>query len=318
MPRRGKRVPASTGSDGTCQARPAAGLGEYPRTARWDAAEVLRQLGRSTGIELTNAGRCPGGQIGAYYVRWPDGHLSVLTCRPSGQLAAAKRAQTLTAVARARGIPAPRYELISELPEVTVIVQELLPGAPPTTMTRPIVESMLEVNLNCRGLLTGRTELPAPSLYLVADGPGFCLHGAMASYDRRTARLLQAIEAIGAAVPATLQGDDLVHFDFHPENVLVDPSGTLTGVVDWDGAGRSNGVLDLVTLRFDLARRAPELGRWVGGQLRDSATEPVALACWAHMSLRLIDWSIRELTAADVSAWTAVAEELMPGTATFP
>jgi Ser/Thr protein kinase RdoA (MazF antagonist) len=55
----------------------------------------------------------------------------------------------------------------------------------------------------------------------------------MARYDRRTARLLAAIEEPGAAVPERLDGDDLVHFDFHPENVLVDASGSVTGVVDW-------------------------------------------------------------------------------------
>jgi hypothetical protein len=30
------------------------------------------------------------------------------------------------------------------------------------------------------------------------------------------------------------------------------------------------------------------------------------------MSLRLVDWSIRELTAAEVTAWLDVAESLQP------
>jgi serine/threonine protein kinase len=171
---------------------------------------------------------------------------------------------------------------------------------------------MVEVNHRCRGLLAERADLPAPSLYLRTDGPGFCLHGPMASYDRETARLLSAIHEIGAAEPDCLAGIDLVHFDFHPENVLVDTSGRISGVVDWDGANRGDGALDLFTLRFALARRAPELGRWVGGLLRETATPHVLRACWAHMSLRLIDWSIRELTTADVSAWVQVAADLMP------
>ena len=32
-------------------------------------------------------------------------------------------------------------------------------------------------------------------------------------------------------------------------------------MVDWDAIFRGNGDFDLITLRFDLARRAPELGR---------------------------------------------------------
>jgi aminoglycoside phosphotransferase (APT) family kinase protein len=109
-----------------------------------------------------------------------------------------------------------------------------------------------------------------------------------------------------------LDGDDLVHFDFHQGNVLVDTDGMVTGVVGWDGASRSNGDLDLFTLRFDLARRAPGLGRQLGALLDDSVTEEVAWACWAHLSLRLVDWSIRELTAAEVTAWLDVAESLQP------
>jgi len=238
--------------------------------------------------------------------------MSVLTARPPGQLAEARRMERLTAAGRAAGVPAPRYELIAELQSVTAIVQELLPGTAPLTISRQVVTDMVDVNQRCRGLLADRAESPAPSLYLLTDGPGFCLHGAMASYDKQTARLLDAIHEIGASEPDCLAGIDLVHFDFHPENVLVATSGRISGVVDWDGANRSDATFDLFTLRFTLARTAPELGHWVGGLLSETAAPHVLRACWAHMSLRLVDWSIRELTAADVSAWAAVAADLMP------
>jgi len=286
------------------------GPADYPRAARWQPATVLAELTAATGITLVDEGRCRGGQIGACFVRWADGHRSVLTAGPPGGLEAAQLAAGLTVAARVAGVPAPRYELVLALPSVTAIVQELLPGSVPATASRRTVASMVEVTRRCRGLLADRTELPAPSLFLRTDGPGFCLHGAMASYDRRTARLLAVIEDAGAELPEHLVGDDLVHFDLHPENVLVDGVGEVTGVVDWDGAGRSDGALDLMTLRFDLARRAPELGRWVGGLLRESAPSRLRLACWAHMSLRLVDWAIRENTAADVDAWLGVAAEV--------
>jgi hypothetical protein len=287
------------------------GAAGYPRAARWRPEVVLAELATATGTCLVSEGWCRGGQIGACYVRWADGHLSVLTAGPPGGLDAARRVAALTADARAAGVPAPRYELVVGLPSFTAVIQELLPGSVPTRVTRRTAASMVEISRRCRGLLAGRTDLPAPSLFLRTDGPGFCLHGAMASYDTRTARLLAMIEEAGAALPEQLTGDDLVHFDLHPENVLVDETGEVTGVVDWDGAARSDGGLDLMTLRFDLARRAPALGRWVGGLLRESVPEPVRLACWAHMSLRLVDWAIRELTAADVEAWLGAATDLV-------
>ena len=283
----------------------------FPRVARLDADVALRQLADVAGVRLELEGPCPGGQVGAAYVRWPDGRRSVLTSRPPGSSSAARRTESLLAVGRAHGVPAPRYELVQELPDAVLIVQELLPGSPPAAVGRRTVESMLAVNRRCRGILADRDD-PAPSLYLREDGPGFCLHQPLAGYDRRTARLLAAIEEAGAAVPECLPGDDLVHFDFHPENVLVDPAGAVTGVVDWDGAGRSHGYFDLFTLRFDLARRAPELGRWLAAQLQGTAPDGVVLACWAHLSLHLVDWSIRHFSAPYVTTWLGVAESLRP------
>jgi aminoglycoside phosphotransferase (APT) family kinase protein len=279
--------------------------------ARLDAGALVSELHEVAGARLDVEGPCPGGQVGAAYVRWPDGRRSVLTTRPPGSAAAARRTEVLLAVGRDHGVPAPRYELVEELPGATAVVQELLPGSVPAAPSRRTVESMIEVNERCRGILAGHDD-PAPSLYLREDGPGFCLHEPLARYGRRTARLLAEIEEVGAAVPEHLAGDDLVHFDFHPENVLVDAAGTVTGVVDWDGASRSHGYFDLYTLRFDLARRAPELGRWLAAELRGAAPDEVVLACWAHMSLRLVDWCSRHYTAPYVTTWLEVAEALRP------
>lgn len=287
-------------------------MAEFPRVPRLDAGLVLGQLAEVTGTVLSWDGACPGGQVGAAYVRWPDGHRSVLTRGPPGGLAAVRLAGELLALARSAGIPAPRYELTAELPGAVAIVQELLPGRPPGRVDRGMVESMVEINRRCYGLLASRDELPAPSLFLRADGPGYCLHEPLARYSPRTGRLLAAIEETGGQLPGQLAGSDLVHFDFHPENVLAGPAGTVTGVVDWDGVARSNAGLDLYTLRFDLARRAPELGRWLGTVIRETMPEDVIQACWAHLSLRLVDWSIRHLTPAHVSTWLTIAEELRP------
>jgi phosphotransferase family enzyme len=285
---------------------------DFPRVTRLDSALVLQQLAEKTGLALTADGACPCGQVGASYVRWPDGHRSVLTSQPPGTSPDVRRAASLLELARAGGLPAPRYELIADLPAAVVIVQELLPGTPPPTINQRTVDSMIEINRQCRGLLAGRTDLLPPSLYLRTDGPGFCLHEPLRMYDRRTARLLDAIEEIGAALPEHLVGDDLVHMDFHPENVLINTIGEVTGVVDWDAINRGNGDFDLITLRFDLARRAPELGHRLQCHLAQTVPDDLALAAWAHLSLRLVDWSIRHLTPTHVTNWLNIAESLHP------
>ena len=55
----------------------------FPRVARLDVAAAVAQLRETAGVRLEVEGPCPGGQVGAAYVRWPDGRRSVLTTRPS-------------------------------------------------------------------------------------------------------------------------------------------------------------------------------------------------------------------------------------------
>jgi aminoglycoside phosphotransferase (APT) family kinase protein len=263
-----------------------------PRVPRLDVHRHLSELP----VPLAYEGPCPGGQVGAAYVRWPDGHRSVLTRGPD--------VRELLSAARAAGVPAPAYELVHP----PVVVQELLPGVVAHAPTAAIVRSMAAVNRRCRGLLAGRTDLPGLALHLRADGPGFCLHGPLRDYDGRTRRLLGEVEEIGRAVPDTLEGDDLVHTDFHPENVLVDESGAVTGVIDWDGATRGHGDFDLFTLRFHLARRAPHLVT----EVPEAESDAVALVCWAHMSLRMVDWAIRHFAASEVTGWLETARRLRP------
>ena len=71
-----------------------------PPVPRLDARAHLPGLP----VPLVYDGPCPGGQVGAAYVRWPDGRRSVLTLGPD--------VSALLSVARAAGIPAPAYELV--------------------------------------------------------------------------------------------------------------------------------------------------------------------------------------------------------------
>jgi Phosphotransferase enzyme family len=274
----------------------------WSRTPRLEAAEVADRLAEATGVRLTVEGPCPGGEVGAAYVRWPDGHRSVLTMGNP-------RSQKLVAIARDAGLPAPRYELVADVGPVFVVVQDLLPGQPPSTVDRPLVAAMLELNERMERLLHKESEVPEIDLYLRTSGPGFCLHEPLASYDRRSARVLDWIRDVGTQRNVA-DGTDLVHMDFHLGNVLVH-DGRISGLVDWDGAGRGDRLLDVVTLRFDLAWRAPHLTDWLDRELREAVPADRLRAYWAHMSLRLVDWTIRHRTAPEVDLWITTAEQGM-------
>jgi aminoglycoside phosphotransferase (APT) family kinase protein len=269
------------------------------RTPRLDPVELARRLGARTGTRLVVEEPCAGGEVGAAYVRWPDGRRGVLTM-------STPRSPALVAVARAAGLPVARYELTEQLDGAFVVVQELLPGAPPATVDRPLVDAMIALNRRMAGLLADRPHIPAVRLYLRDSGPGFCLHEPLAGYDRRTTRLLAWVREVGAEHD-TADGADLVHMDYHPGNVLVS-EGRISGLVDWDGAGRGDRHLDLVTLRFDLALRAPHLGAYLDDLLAHAVPRDRLRAYWAHMGLRLVDWAIRHHGPADVDRWLATAE----------
>jgi aminoglycoside phosphotransferase (APT) family kinase protein len=107
-----------------------------------------------------------------------------------------------------------------------------------------------------------------------------------------------------------------VHMDFHPGNVLVDRTGAVTGIVDWDGAGRGDHRFALVTLRFDLAvpgvdaqdRSARSAAaRWLDNRIDDLFDDATLRAYWAHMGLRQVDWAIRHHGPDDVDRWLTVA-----------
>lgn len=281
----------------------------YTRVARLDPHRLVAALRARTGVSLSVLGPCPGGQVGAAYVAWPDGHRSVLKWRPGTELATMRRGPLAVVEAlRSAGFPAPATELSAQVGTAVVLVQELLPGAPIDRLDDAGLERMLALNEAQAGALADLPDIPAVPLYLEEDGPGFCRHEPLRAHSRRAAALDRWIAAVAAEHPGPLPGDDAVHLDFHPGNVLA-VGGLVTGVVDWDGAGRGDRRLDLVTLRFGLHTGGATSGSAARlDALLDTFPAAVLRPAWAHMSLRMTDWSIRHFTPADVEHCLDLAE----------
>lgn len=281
--------------------------------AKLDAAALVAEINAHTGLGLDLIGAAPGGAVGAAYVRVGDGRDGVLTTTPA-TAAEIRRTGEVLDLARRVGIPTPRYEYVVELPGATAIVQERLPGQNPATIDqRRLVEAMLKINQRFANLLVGLPDIPAPNLYLRESGPGYCLHEALASYDRRTRRLLEWVRTVGAAESARIDGNDLVHMDFHPGNVLVDRNGTITGVVNWNWAWRGDRRFDLVTLRFMVGGPDASVAAWLDEIIDAELPRSIRRLYWAHMSLRMVDWAIRHHGPSDVDGWLAVAETRIDG-----
>jgi aminoglycoside phosphotransferase (APT) family kinase protein len=273
--------------------------------AKLDAEQLMAEVNGRTGAGLRYVGRAADGQVGAAFVRWPDGRDGVLT-RGAGSLEELRRTADVLEAARERGLPVPRYELLAEVPAGVGVVQERLPGRPPAEVDRPLLETMIALTEQFAGLAA---DLPVPSMYLLESGPGFCLHESLRRYDDRTRRLLDWVHQVGRDEPGGMSGDDLVHLDFHTGNVLIDDAGEISGIVDWDGIGRGDRRFALVTLRFDAYWRLPGQSLGWFDELLHAILEPELLRLfWAHMSLRQVDWAIRHHGVADVDRWLSFAE----------
>ena len=290
------------------------------RSARRSAADdFVREVNAHTGSDLRLIGLPDQGTASdAAYVRWPDGHTGVLTrsILTPGEL---RSIAEVLATASARGVPVPRYELITPLSQGAAIVQQRLPGSPPRHIDPSIVDAMVAVNESFAGLLADWPQVEVPQLHLRESGEGTCLHETLQRYDDRSRKLLGWIQDVATTGPDQLTGHDLVHWDFGPGNVLFDPTGAVTGVVDWFTIARGDRHFGLMKLRFILewvAAVTPTCGYPTVSaaaisrldDLLDQLLKPATYDLyWAHWSLALIDWTIRHGTQSKIDCYLDLA-----------
>ncbi|WP_322759120.1 phosphotransferase [Frankia sp. Cr2] len=281
---------------------------QWPRAERLDAEGIVEAIAAKTGRRLRVEGPCPGGQVSAAYVRWPDGHRAVLTWQPDISLADL-RAGPLTVIEALRtvGYPAPTTELAVQIGRAVALVQECASDQKIDYLTHRLLDQLLELNGLQVGVLSQRPDARAVQLHLGHDGPGYCLHEPLWRHSRRTAALERWIVAVADAYPDGLTGEDAVHGDFHPGNVLA-ADGQVTGVVDWDGAGRGDRCPDLVVLRVGVHPKTADPGVVERlDEIIDALPDDVVRPAWAHLSLRMMDWAIRHFAADDVDSWVDLA-----------
>jgi hypothetical protein len=79
---------------------------------------------------------------------------------------------------------------------------------------------LLDLNASQAGALAQHRDVPAGHLHLRRDGGGYCLHEPLRRHDGRAAALERWIRSVGDTYGEVLAGDDAVHYDFQPANLL--------------------------------------------------------------------------------------------------
>ncbi len=148
---------------------------------------------------------------------------------------------------------------------------------------------------------------------LAVGGNGYCRHEPLRCYDKRTRSLIERVEAFGCSLNAEdFAGHDVVHWDLHPGNLLVE-AGDLSAVVDTDFAIVGDAAFDLVMLALTSLPLTcqPDVRSRLFAEAFDRLDEVRAQAYLGHLFVRLIDWPIRRNSPVEVDYWLARAEELL-------
>jgi aminoglycoside phosphotransferase len=204
--------------------------------------------------------------------------------------------QARTKLARAHGVPAPEMEVASDNDGVLLLLEHL-PGVSGTSPSPAVVQELLAVVDRLQGLGDPNEAQDWRDVMresLTEGLSGYCEHGSLRDFSPESHALLARIQAATADIEwSTLPADDLVHYDFHPGNVLVDAD-RVTGIVDWDGSRTGDGLLDVASLAFCTSfAGSPEVVDQLWSAFHSLGDEQRRSVALHHIVLRLADWCIR-------------------------
>jgi Ser/Thr protein kinase RdoA (MazF antagonist) len=265
---------------------------------------------------------------GAWYATAPDGRPVVLKWVEAD---ARERFEILTRSTdelRSRGYPVPVYRPVVEHGDRLVVVQERLDGRIDVAVNERTVTHVLALNELQAGVeapIGIETWGEFMIRTLTVGEVGWAEHGSLRTHSDRTRALLEIIEAIGAETdPSSFPSTGIVHLDLHPGNLLLADDGSVTGVVDWEGATSGDHRFDLTSFAFCHRGGVPFVGGFDDSQsgedaivepiwqLLETTMDPLVLRAYAaHQSLRLVDWMIRHHPADAVTVWLDASETLL-------
>lgn len=283
----------------------------------WAPTAVVEQINARTGsgLVLTGLADQVGGVSSAAFVAWPDGRQSALT-RPRTPLALMRLTATVVNDARAHALPVPEHQLVLPLDDGYVaVVQERLPGRHAQTLDPTTVAAFVAMNERFAGLLRRHPEVPVPAAFPVGDGGYGVFEQTIGAYGPRGRRLLARLLDVDGGQPFRMRGDDLVHVDYSPGNVLFDDDGRITGVVDWNfGVARGDRRFALIGARWGSVSQAtikPAELAAIEAALAD--LDPHTRRSYeAHWIVHMVHRSIAEgFSAERIESDIAFAEEVL-------
>ncbi|MEV6273568.1 phosphotransferase [Kribbella sp. NPDC051936] len=251
----------------------------------WAPAAVIEEVNARTGsgLVLTGIADQVGGTSSAAFVAWPDGRAAAMT-RTRTRLPIMRQTATVLNDVRRRGLPVPEHQLVVELADgYVVVVQERLPGRHVDALDSTTSAAFVAMNNRFADLLRDHPRVPRPRAFPGGRTGYGAFERTVGQLGGRGRRLLERLLEADGGQPFRMTGDDLVHTDYTPGNVLFDADGNVSGVVDWNsGVARGDRRYALLQMQSDmnqidaeLAQLTPETrlsyqAHWVVDQVHES------------------------------------------------
>lgn len=232
-------------------------------------AEVLADVARVAGTEVTVLSRLPGGVMaGAIRVQLTGRASAVLKAEPRahpGHLDKTLRAQRVAEHMRTRGYPTPAWLAVGATATHVWHLMDFVDAAPAPELTPSLVEQLMEII----ELQAGQACEPYDHwsyAWRVATGQEPAVAGldfsetpeqsvlrqsvaGLSGYSSVVSALVERMRLVCAGIPPPRRAPDMVHADLNPSNILV-RDGAVVAVVDIGNAGSGTRATDLTTLQW--------------------------------------------------------------------
>lgn len=214
-------------------------------------AEVLGDVVRVVGAEVTLLGRLPGGvNAGAMRVQVAGRADAVLKAVPrthSDLVNETLRAQRVVEHMCGRGYPTPAWLGVGATATHVWHLMDFVDAVPAPELTTSLVEQLMQVN----ELQAGQAGEPHDHwryAWWVVTGQEATVAG-LSGYSSAVSALVERLLLACANLPPPPRAPDMVHADLNPSNVLT-RDGVVVAVVDIGNAGSGTRATDLVTLQW--------------------------------------------------------------------
>ena len=277
------------------------------------SAALIEEINRTRGTSFRIARTGLEGESGATRIILDPSGRALLLKWGAGDEFLLDNAIAITGELSRRGYPLSTYLLTGSDAGLRWSIRAMIPGRAMGGVLdarySARVLALNEMQTGAGASLSG--DWPARLVESVLKGfQEWCVLDTLRTYSAETAAMLsQAQDHARAAEGLRFELRDAVHFDFNPQNILVE-SGEVTAVIDWEGCRAGDRAFDLATLLF-YSYDQPETRVRLWERMREIAVARASALYLSHMIVRQVDWSIRRHPAPAAEQYLGIARHIL-------